>query len=343
MPPKKMPPAVASAESRRRAAPRRSACMLAFALVLGSIAGLPVRAQTDPWPAHAVTLVVPFAPGGTVDKLARQIQEPLRARLGQPVVIDNRAGAGGTIGMASVVKAPPDGYTLALVFDSYATEPHIYPKLPYAAARDLTGVAYLARAPLLLVVPAASPLKTLQDYVAAAKKPGTVSYASVGAGSSNQLAAELFHEAAGTHGVHIPFKGGGPALTDLVGGHVDSMLASLPLVLQHVRGGRLRALAVTSTARNAALPDVPAIAETYKGFEVYSWVGLVAPAKTPAPVLDRLARDVAATLRDPQVAAQMTDGGFEVVAGGRDAMNRLVASESERWGRLIKSRNIVAD
>jgi tripartite-type tricarboxylate transporter receptor subunit TctC len=297
----------------------------------------------DGYPSRLVTMVVPFAAGGTVDKVARQIQEPLRARLGQQVIIDNRAGAGGTIGMAAVAKAPADGYTVALVFDSYATEQHIYPKLPYATQRDFTGVAYVARSPMVLVVPVASPYKTLQDYVGAAKTKGKVSYASVGAGSSNHLAAELFHETAGSTGLHVPFKGGGPAITDLMGGHVDSMIASLPLVLSQVQGGKLRALAVTSPKRNAALPEVPAVAESYKGFEVYSWVGLVAPAKTPDAVLDRLASDMTAVLQQPEVAKRLSESGFEVVGGGRKPMNQLIQSESERWGRLIKNHKIVAE
>lgn len=313
---------------------------IAAALLAGAV---PTFAQQAAYPSRLVTVIVPFAAGGTVDKVARQIQEPLRARLGQQVIIDNRGGAGGTIGMAALAKSAPDGYTVALVFDSYATEQHIYPKLSYHTLRDFSGVSYVARSPMVLVVPAASPYKTLQDYVEAAKKPGAVSYASVGAGSSNHLAAELFHETAGSHGLHVPFKGGGPAITDLMGGHVDSMIASLPLVLQQVQSGKLRALAVTSPQRNAALPEVPAVAERYKGFEVYSWVGMVAPAKTPAAVLDKLAAEMSATLRDPEVAKRLSDGGFEVVAGGREQMDQLVKAESARWGRLIQSHKIVAE
>ncbi|MDM0019582.1 tripartite tricarboxylate transporter substrate binding protein [Variovorax saccharolyticus] len=314
-------------------------CSLALGLALATAGAV----AADGYPSRLVTVIVPFAAGGTVDKVARQIQEPLRARLGQQVMVDNRGGAGGTIGMAALAKSAPDGYTVALVFDSYATEQHIYPKLPYATLRDFAGVSYVARSPMVLVVPAGSPHKSLKDYVAAAKVKGAVSYASVGAGSSNHLAAELFHETAGSQGLHVPFKGGGPALTDLMGGHVDSMIASLPLVLQQVQSGKLRALAVTSAKRNAALPEVPAVAETYKGFEVYSWVGMVAPAKTPAPVLDRLSADMTATLRDPEVAKRLSDGGFEVVAGDRKATDQLIRSESERWGRLIQARKIVAE
>lgn len=337
MHPQETTPPCADPVRRSRTSLRRLTVGLALGL------GLAAGTVAQDYPSKPVTLVVPFAAGGTVDKVARQIQEPLRARLGQPLIIDNRGGAGGTIGMAAVAKSPPDGYTVALVFDSYATEQHIYPKLPYTTLRDLTGVSYVARSPMVLVVPAASPYKTLQDYVAAAKKKGAVSYASVGAGSSNHLAAELFHETAGTSGVHVPFKGGGPAVTDLLGGHVDSMIASLPLVLQHVQGGKLRALAVTSPKRTTALPDVPSMAETLKGFEVYSWVGMVAPSRTPAAVLDKLAADMTATLHDPEVAKRFTEGGFEVVAGSREQMNQLVKSESERWGRVIKARGIVAE
>ncbi len=326
------------AERRLPPLRRRTALLATAALLAGAAA--PALAQD--YPQRMVTLIVPFAAGGTVDKVARLLQEPLRARLGQQVLVDNRGGAGGTIGMAQLAKSAADGYTVALVFDSYATEQHIYPRLPYQTLRDFTGVSYAVRSPMVLVVPASSPYKTLQDYVAAAKQH-TVSYASVGAGSSNHLAAELFHETAGSRGLHVPYKGGGPAIGDLLGGHVDSMIASLPLVLPQVQGGKLRALAVTAPARHAALPDVPAVAETYKGFEVFSWVGMVAPARTPAPVLDKLSAAMAATLREPELARRLAEGGFDVVAGDRAAMDQLVRRESERWGRLIASRKIVAE
>ncbi|WP_313380528.1 tripartite tricarboxylate transporter substrate binding protein [Achromobacter insolitus] len=298
-------------------------------------------ALADTYPSKPVTVVVPFAAGGTVDRVARQVQQALQDKLGQTVVIDNRGGAGGTIGTALVAKAAPDGYTVEMVFDSYATEQHIYPKLPYDAARDLTGVSYMVRSPMVLAVTGNGPYQTLADYVAAGKN-GSVSYASVGAGSSNHLAAEMFHQAAGTSGIHTPYRGGGPAVSDLMGGHVESIIASLPLVLPHIQSGKLRALAVTAPKRVAALPDVPAIAESYPGFEVYSWVGMVAPAQTPPATLDKLADATIAALRDPAVAGRITESGFEVVAGGRADMDKLVRAESERWGQLIKSRGIVA-
>lgn len=316
--------------------------VLGACAALAALALAPVSASAQAYPAKPVTIVVPFAAGGTVDKVARQVKDALQDRLGQSVVIENRGGAGGTIGSSMVARSAADGYTVGMVFDSFATEQFIYPKLPYAPA-DLTGVSYMVRSPMVLVVPASSPYKTLQDYVNASKKPNTVSYASVGEGSSNHLSAELFHESSGTSGLHTPYKGGGPAITDLLGGHVDSMIASLPLVLQHVEAGKLRALAVTSPKREPRLPNVPAVAETYKGFEVYSWVGMIAPAKAPEAALNKLSAEMQAVLRDPKVAQRLHEGGFEVVAGNQAEMNKLLKSESERWGRVIKSRNIVAN
>ncbi|CAN7755653.1 tripartite tricarboxylate transporter substrate binding protein [Cupriavidus necator] len=305
---------------------------------------LPTASRSaETWPVKPITLIVPFPAGGVVDKVARQTQEGLRKRLDQSVIIDNRPGASGTIGTGQIARSQPDGYTIGMVFDSFATERHFYPKLPYDAQKDLTGVSYMVRAPMVLVVPAGSPYKTVQEYVAAARTPGKVSYASVGSGSSNQLVAEAFHEAAHTSGIHTPYKGGGPAINDLLGGHVDSMIASLPLCLPYVQAGKLRALAITSTQRDGRLPGVPAVAELYKGFEAYSWVAMIAPAKTPPAVVARLATAVTATLRDPGVAKQLADGGFDIVGGDGVQANKLVQQESARWARLIKARNIVVD
>lgn len=309
--------------------------------VVATLAWVAMPAAAQSYPNKPVTVVVPFAAGGTVDKVARQVQQVLQEKLGQSVIVENKGGAGGTIGMTHVAKAAPDGYTVAMVFDSYATEQHMYPRLPYKTERDLTGVSYMVRSPMVLAVNASSPFKSLADYVAASKK-GAVSFASVGSGSSNHLAAEMFHQTAGTSGVHTPYKGGGPAVSDLIGGHVDSIFASLPLVLQHIQSGKLRALAVTSAQRVEALPGIPPLAETFPGFEVYSWVGMVAPARTPAAVLDKLSEAVQATLRDPVVSQRMKESGFDVVAGGRSEMNVLVTQESARWGQLIKKLNITA-
>ncbi|WP_157268978.1 tripartite tricarboxylate transporter substrate binding protein [Azohydromonas aeria] len=312
---------------------------LALAVLIGTAAP---AARAETWPSRPLQIVVPFAAGGTVDNVARVLQEPLRARLGQPVIVNNRPGGGGTIGTSAVAKAAADGYTVGLVFDSFATEQHIYRKLPYAA-RDLTGIATLVRAPMVLVVPASSPYTTLDAFIVAARQAGKVTFASVGAGSSNHLAGELFFDAVGGSGVHVPFKGGGPAITDLVGGHVDSMIASLPLVRQYLDGGQLRALAITSPQRHPALPNVPAVAERAKGFEIHSWVGMVAPAAMPPALIERLGADVAAALRQPAVQKQLEAAGFEVTAGPRSAMDALVRGESERWGRLIRARNIAAE
>lgn len=315
----------------------RRAALLCLTTI-GITSHLPAMAQD--YPSQPVVITVPFAAGGTVDNVARHVQQHLAKELGQTVVIENRGGAGGTIGMAAVARSKPDGYSVGMVFDSFSTEQHIYPKLSYSS-KDLTGVAYMVRSPMVLAVSPSTPYQTLADYVAASRD-GSVSYASVGAGSSNHLAAELFHQTAGTSGLHTPYKGGGPAITDLMGGHVESIIASLPLVLPHIQTGKLRALAVTAPERVKALPDVPAIAETYPGFEIYSWVGMVAPANTPDPALDTLSKAVISTLRDPEVTEKITNAGFEVVAQGRDAMNTLVHDESERWGKLIDDINLRA-
>ncbi|WP_441623101.1 tripartite tricarboxylate transporter substrate-binding protein [Cupriavidus sp. RAF12] len=303
-------------------------------------------AYAQAYPARPVTLIVPFAPGGVVDKTARQIQDGVSRRLGQSVVIENHGGAGGTIGSGIVARSAADGYTIGLVYDSYATEPLVYPDLSYRAGRDLTGVSYMVRAPMVLVVPANSPYRTLADYVAASKKTG-LSYASVGAGSSNHMTAELFHETAGKQGphpshapLHVPYRGGGPALNALLGGHVDSMFASLPLVLTYIESGKLRALAISATARHPRLRGVPTFAETYPGFVTYSWVGMIAPARTPAPALAMLAAAVHDTLRDPATSQRLAEDGFEVVAGGPDQMNALVGMDTARWAQVVRGRAI---
>jgi tripartite-type tricarboxylate transporter receptor subunit TctC len=315
----------------------------AIASGIGSSLGLlapsvPAFAQPQ-YPAKTVTVVVPFAAGGVVDRVARLIQQPLQAQLGKSIVIENRGGAGGTIGTAHVVKSAADGYTLAMVYDSYATEQHVYPQLPYVTARDLTGVSCLVRSPLVLVVSGSSPFKTLADYLAASRKDN-LSYSTVGIATGSHLAFELLHQKAGTRATMVNYKGGGPSMTDLMGGHIHASFSSLPQIMAHLQRGKLRALAVTSPKRLATLPDVPSIAETFAGFEFYSWVGMVAPAKTPTAILDKLSQTLASAFQDPHLRQQIQEAGFEVVASGRDEMNKLVAAESNRLGKLIKQLNI---
>lgn len=298
-----------------------------------------VPALAQQYPTKIVTVVVPFAPGGVVDRVARLIQQPLQAKLGKSIIIENRGGAGGTIGTAHVVKSAADGYTLAMVYDSYATEQHVYPQLPYVTARDLTGVSCMVRSPLVLVVSATSPFKTLADYLAASKNEN-LSYSTVGIATGSHLAFELLHQKAGTRATMVNYKGGGPSMTDLLGGHVNASFSSLPQIMSHLQSGKLRALAVTSSQRLTTLPDVPSISETFPGFEFYSWVGMVAPAKTPPAILDKLAQTVAVVLQDAHVRQQIQEAGFEVVASGRDEMNKFVTTESNRLGKLIKQLNI---
>lgn len=311
--------------------------------ILGCCVAASVPANAETWPARPIAVVVPYAAGGTVDRVARLVQDGLHTRLSQTVIVDNKPGAGGTIGTGQLARSKPDGYTVGMVFDGFAAEGHIYPKLPYHGQRDLTGVSYMVRSPMVLVVPAAFAYRNLDEYVAATRSTKAVSYASVGPGSSNHLVAEAFFEAAGTNGVHTPYKGGGPAINDLLGGHVDSMIASLPLILPYVQSGKLRALAVTSPQRDSRLPSVPALAERYKGFEAYSWVAMIAPSKTPQPILEKLTSAATATLRDPGVSKQLGDAGFDVVAGDASQTNALIQAESARWGRLIKARKITLE
>jgi tripartite-type tricarboxylate transporter receptor subunit TctC len=259
------------------------ALFMAAALALGLAAGAaPVQAQA--WPAKPIRIVVPFPPGGIVDTLARQLQPRLQQALGQTLIIDNKSGAGGSLGAAEVARAPADGYTLLMVFDAYATYPLVYPKLTFDIHRDLVPVTQIASNPLILVVNPALPAKDLRELVALARsKPGRLNYASVGAGSSNHLTAEYFKSVSGTFVTHIPYRGGGPAQQDLMGGQVDMMFLSAVLAQPFVKAGKMRGLAQTGSQRVQAYADTPTVAESgYPGFDVSSWVGMLAPATLKA-------------------------------------------------------------
>lgn len=299
--------------------------------------------QAQPvWPAKPVRIVVPFPPGGIVDTVARQLQPRLQAALGQPVLIDNRAGAGGTVGVGEVVRSAPDGYTVAMVFDAYATYPLVYPKLGYDTTKDLVPVTQIARNPLVLVVHPAVPANDVKQLVALAKaKPGGLNYASVGSGSSNHLTAELFKSVTGTFITHIPYRGGGPAQQDLLGGQVDMMFLSAVLAQPHVRAGKLRALAQTGARRVPAYADVPTVSEAgYSGFEVDSWVGLLAPAGTPKAVVDRLHDEVGRILAAPDFVARLTEQGLTPIGNAPEQFGAALASEQAKWRRLVVERKL---
>lgn len=312
--------------------------LILFALGLLAIA-TGAQAET-PWPSKPVRIVVPFPPGGIVDTVARQLQPRLQSALGQTVLIDNRGGAGGTVGVGEVARAAPDGHTLVLVFDAYATYPLVYPKLGYDTSKDLLPVTQIASNPLVLVVNPGVPATNLKQVVELAKaKPGKLNYASVGAGSSNHLTAEYFKSVSGTFITHIPYRGGGPAQQDLLGGQVDLMFLSAVLAQPHVKAGKLRALAQTGAKRAATYPDVATVAESgYPGFDVSSWVGMLAPAGTPRPVIDRLHTEIQRILAAPDFVARLNDQGLTPIASTPEQFASVLATEQLKWRRLITER-----
>jgi len=312
--------------------------LAACALLL--CAASPIQAQT--WPSKPVRLVVAFPPGGIVDNLARQIQPRLQAALGQPVIIDNRGGAGGTVGSMEVARAAPDGHTLLMVFDSYATYPLVYPKLSFDVAKDLQPVTQIASNPLVLVVNPKVPAPDFKNFVALLKsQPGRYNYASVGPGSSNHLTAELFKAVSSTFVTHIPYRGGGPAQQDLLGGQVEMMFLSAVLAQPNVKAGKLRALAQTGARRVSAYPDTPTVAESgYPGFEVNSWVGLLAPAGTPRPVIDRLQAEVRKIVTDPAFAARLQEQGLTGIASTPEQFAAALKIEQDKWTRLVRERQL---
>jgi len=299
-----------------------------------------IHAQT--WPSKPVRVVVAFPPGGIVDTVARQLQPRLAAALGQPVIIDNRSGAGGTVGAAEVVKAAPDGHTLLMVFDSYATYPLVYPKLGFDIGKDLQPVTQIASNPLILVVNPKVEAKDFKSFVGLVKsQPGRYNYASVGPGSSNHLTAELFKATTGTFVTHIPYRGGGPAQQDLLGGQVEMMFLSAVLAQPHVKAGKLRALAQTGAQRVNAYADTPTVAESgYRGFEVNSWVGMLAPAGTPRPVVDRLQAEVRKIVTDPAFAARLSEQGLTGIASTPEQFAAALKLEQDKWTRLVRERQL---
>ncbi|VTU35379.1 Argininosuccinate lyase [Variovorax sp. RA8] len=312
-----------------------AACSLALA------AAGAAQAQ-QPWPSKPVRVVVAFPPGGIVDTVARQLQPRLQAALGQPVIIDNRGGAGGTVASAEVAKAAPDGHTLLMVFDSYATYPLVYPKLSFDIAKDLQPVTQIASNPLVLVVNPKVSASDFKSFVGLLKnKPGQLNYASVGPGSSNHLTAELFKAQTGTFVTHIPYRGGGPAQQDLLGGQVEMMFLSAVLARPHVKAGKLRALAQTGAQRVPAYADTPTVAESgYRDFQVNSWVGMLAPAGTPRAVVDRLQAEIRKIVTDPAFDQRLREQGLTGIASTPEQFASALRTEQDKWTRLVRQRNL---
>jgi tripartite-type tricarboxylate transporter receptor subunit TctC len=289
---------------------------------------------------------VGFAPGGGTDLIARQVAPRLSELLKQPVIVENRAGASGTIATAAAARARPDGYTLLLGHvSSNAMVPAIMPKLPYAAARDFTAITLIGSVPQVVTVPASLPVKTLQEFIAFAKtKPGGVNYASSGAGTQQHFAAELFQQATRTTMTHVPYKGSGAALADLIAGQVDVNFDTVPTVLQQVKAGKLRALAVTSRQRAASLPEVPTVIEAgVPDYEIGAWYMLMGPAGLPKPVVDALADAMNRTLQSPEVRDKLAALGTDVAGGTSAQAQDYLKAEIARWSKLAADKHIVAE
>ncbi len=301
-----------------------------------------VRAQ-ETFPSRPVRIVVPYAPGGSTDILARMVAERIAPDLGQPVVVENRPGGGAVIGSELVARAAPDGHTLLMATNgSHAINVGLFQNLPYDPVRDFAPVTMVASVPLVLVVPSATPVTTvaaLIEYVRA--RPQQSSFGSAGNGASGHLAGEMFRSMAGLDMVHVPYRGDGPALTDLIGGRLSMSFANLPAAIGHVRAGTLRALAVTTATRSSALPDVPTMAEAgMPGFEVNPWYGLMAPAGTPAPRIARLQALVTAALAQPAVREQLSRLGAEAVGSTPEAFAAALQADIARYVQAARAANI---
>jgi len=327
---------------------RRLATTLATRLSLPALALLAATAATPAlaWPDKPVTLLVPFPPGGSTDTIARTLAPKLQEKLGGSFIVDNKPGATGTIGAGLVKRAAPDGHTLFVSsLGPFVIAPHLIKAVPYDALKDFDLLTVAVQAPNVLVVPAASPFKSVADLLAELKKsPDKISFASSGNGSSDHLTAELFWQQTATQGVHVPYKGGAPAITDLLGGVVNASFQNINAIVQHVNGGKLRALAVTGDKRSTLLPQVPTLSEAgVKGADVYSWQAVAAPRGLPADLKARLHAALVAALNDPQVKPKLVEQGFEIVANTPEQFATFQQQEFARWKKVIETGKISAD
>lgn len=313
------------------------------ALAAGLVAGLPARAQT--FPASPVHFVVPFAAGGAVDILARTLGAEMSARWGQPVIIENRPGAGGIIASQVVAGAKPDGYTLLVVANGHAINQFIYDKLPYDTAKDFTPISLIGSSPNVMIVAADSPIRSLADVMKAEKeKPGDLSFGTAGIGTSTHLAGELLNYQTGMKLKAVPYKGGTLAINDLLGGHIPLSINAMAECLGLIKAGKLRAIGVTTAARSALLPDVPSIAEAgVKDFDIPVWWGLVGPAGMPSDLTDKIAKDSAAAANAASVKTTLGQLGATVAGSSPADFAKLIQADSARWGPVIKAAGIKAE
>lgn len=321
-----------------------------FKLVLGAALCLSnvlvvngVYAQS--WPTKPIKFIVPYPPGGGTDVIARIVQEPLAKELGQQVIIDNRGGAGGSIGSALAAQSPSDGYTVLFTLSSHTINPSFYPRLPFDTEKDFSPVVTIASLPQILVANPNFPAKNVKEVIEMAKaKPGSISYASVGNGSPGHLAGAMMATDAGVDMVHIPYRGGGPAITDVMAGQVPLLWVSIPAAAQFVKSGKLKALAVSTLKRSAVFPDVPTMAESgFKDFEVDSWYAMFVPANTPKPIIDRLNQAAIKVLAQPEVKEKLLSQGAEAVGDSSQQLGATVKKEIAKWRQVVKAANIKVD
>ena len=304
-----------------------------------------VQAQTVAWPkAQPIKLVAVFPPGGSVDQVARILQPALQQQLGQTVIVDNRGGASGAIGTGQVAKAEPDGYTFAVVFDTHAVNPALQASMPFDTKRDLSPLVIVGTSAMVLATHADSPYKTLGDAVAAARTRNGVSYGTIGNGSLGHLAVSLLARGNNLNFVHVPYRGGGPLMNDAVAGHVPLTIGSVFLTKPHMDSGRLRPLAVTTSRRTTALPQVPTVAESgFAGFDAPAWWAVLAPSRTPPDIQRQMNDALNAVLRQPDVAQRLAGQGIEVRGGTAEAARTFIDGQIETWSRVVKDNNIKAD
>jgi tripartite-type tricarboxylate transporter receptor subunit TctC len=313
-----------------------------FLLLLQVVAA---HGQSDPaknYPERPVRFIVPWPSGGGTDVFARVISDKLHQSLGQPFVVENRPGASGNIGASFVARSAPDGYTIMIGTITLATNPALYKSLDFDAIKDLATITLVAGVPHMLVVNPSLPVKNVKELIALAKsKPGKLSYASAGVGSPFQIAGELFKESAGVDILHVPYKGGGPAVADVIGNHVDMTFANLVAVLPQAKSKQVRALAVTSAKRSSAAPDVPTVAEAgLPGYEFTSWFGVLAPAGTPPSIIKKLNTEIVKALHSPEVSAQLSAQGADLIADTPEAFDAFLKSETAKWAKVIVAAGI---
>jgi tripartite-type tricarboxylate transporter receptor subunit TctC len=320
---------------------RRFLHLAAGAVALPALSRI-AKAQT--YPSRPVRLIVGFAAGSTSDILARLMGQWLSERLGQQFIIENRAGAGANIATEAVVRAPADGYTLLMVAPVAAINATLYDKLSFNFLRDMAPIAGVVRVPNVMEVNPAVPVKTVPEFIEFAKaNPGSLSFASAGVGTASHLAGEMFKAKAGVNLLHVAYRGDGPAMTDLIGGQVQVGFATMTASIGHIRSGKLRPLAVTTTTRSQVLPQVPSVGDFVPGYEASSWFGVAAPKDTPAEIVDRLNSEINAGLADARIGARLTDMGGMVLAGSPADFGKLIADETEKWGKVIRAAHIKAE